>query len=360
LFAQIPTNGLVAWFPFNGNSSDESVSGIKIDSAAAGSPTLAADRNGVAKAAYAFNGSRQAFKALETNKLPSGNSNFTINAWALKTMSGTPRTIASWGTDTVGQSKEIVFYHNTRSSDLYLGITNGVDTIESKIDPKVYSAWMQLSVTFSSGSVKLFLNGNLLTSKTMTFNVQAGSVFGIGTDWYSANGGTNFFGGSLDDISIYNRTLTDQEITYMYTCKSTKNAAPAITSVAPTSVKALSSYSYIVIASDVDNQAVTVSFSKNPSGMVITGNKITWTPTNAQAGKNQVTIVAKDAMGDSTIQTIEITVEPVTSVISKNVTSKISLNTVAAVSYSLNGRACQKNNTRGLILSNGVKRFSVK
>jgi hypothetical protein len=360
VFSQIPTRGLVAWFPFNGNYNDESGSGIKLDSAAAGSPTLTADRNGVAKSAYAFNGSRQAFNATQTDKLPSGTSDITINSWALISNAGIPRVITSWGTDTVGQNKEIVFYHTTKSSVLYLGVTNGVDSVESKINNSASSNWMQLAVTVTSSNVKLFLNGALLVSKTMSFNIQAGGIFGIATDWRTANSGTNFFGGTLDDISIYNRALTDQEIAYMYTCKSTKNSAPTITSVAPISVKASAQYLYNVTTSDVDNQTVSVSLSKNPSGMVLTGSKLTWTPTNAQAGKNQVKIIAKDAMGDSTVQNFEITVEPVTSIVNRNITSSITLNNSTRVSYLPNGRICQKNISNGLALSYGIKRIIVK
>jgi hypothetical protein len=54
LSAQIPSNGLVAWYPFNGNANDGSGNG---NNGVVNGATLTADRNGTANSAYSFNGS---------------------------------------------------------------------------------------------------------------------------------------------------------------------------------------------------------------------------------------------------------------------------------------------------------------
>jgi hypothetical protein len=56
LFAQtlpsyLPSNGLVAWFPFNGNANDESGNG---NNGTVNGATLTADRNGISNSAYSF------------------------------------------------------------------------------------------------------------------------------------------------------------------------------------------------------------------------------------------------------------------------------------------------------------------
>jgi hypothetical protein len=56
-FAQVPsyvpTNGLVGWWPFNGNANDESGNG---NNGTVNGATLTTDRNGVANSAYSFDG----------------------------------------------------------------------------------------------------------------------------------------------------------------------------------------------------------------------------------------------------------------------------------------------------------------
>ena len=77
LIAQIPTNGLVAWYPFNGNANDSSGNGNHGTNNGA---TLTTDRFGNANSAYTFDG--------KGNDITSGSSTTlainmyaTISAW---------------------------------------------------------------------------------------------------------------------------------------------------------------------------------------------------------------------------------------------------------------------------------------
>ena len=49
----VPTNGLVGWWPFNGNANDESGNG---NNGTVNGATLTTDRNGMAGQAYNFDG----------------------------------------------------------------------------------------------------------------------------------------------------------------------------------------------------------------------------------------------------------------------------------------------------------------
>ena len=49
----VPTNGLVGWWPFNGNANDESGNG---NNGTVNGATLTADRFGNANSAYSFDG----------------------------------------------------------------------------------------------------------------------------------------------------------------------------------------------------------------------------------------------------------------------------------------------------------------
>src|SRR5450631_3327069 len=70
------TNGLVAYYPFNGNANDASGSGIN---GTVNGATLTQDRFGIANAAYSFNGANNyiSFAGVPTSQVD----NWTMTAW---------------------------------------------------------------------------------------------------------------------------------------------------------------------------------------------------------------------------------------------------------------------------------------
>jgi len=76
-FAQIPTNGLVAWYPFHGNANDSSGNG---HNGTVNGATLTTDRFGNANYAYSFNGNGNII-TLDNTIGNFGTSDFTISAW---------------------------------------------------------------------------------------------------------------------------------------------------------------------------------------------------------------------------------------------------------------------------------------
>jgi len=72
----VPSNGLVGYWPFNGNANDESGNG---NNGTVNGATLTADRNGVAGNAYNFDGVNDYIKCL--NAGPGGNPTVTVSFW---------------------------------------------------------------------------------------------------------------------------------------------------------------------------------------------------------------------------------------------------------------------------------------
>jgi hypothetical protein len=83
-FAQIPTyvpaNGLVGWWPFNGNANDESGNG---NNGTVNGATLTTDRFGNANSAYDFDGVSNYIDCGPLNAIPSTVQDITQNAWVL-------------------------------------------------------------------------------------------------------------------------------------------------------------------------------------------------------------------------------------------------------------------------------------
>jgi hypothetical protein len=72
----VPTNGLVGWWPFNGNANDESGNG---NNGTVNGATLTTDRNGNANAAYSFDGVNDYIQSI--NPLGNLTSDFTISLY---------------------------------------------------------------------------------------------------------------------------------------------------------------------------------------------------------------------------------------------------------------------------------------
>jgi hypothetical protein len=78
--------------------------------------------------------------------------------------------------------------------------------------------WHLITVTFSSGTVRIFVDGVEKSSKTSTtvtqINYNDSNHLLIGRD--SAVGGTEYFNGSIDNVQIYSRVLATAEILALY------------------------------------------------------------------------------------------------------------------------------------------------
>jgi len=87
------------------------------------------------------------------------------------------------------------------------------------------------------------------------------------------------------------------------------NRAPTITSTAVTGATINLLYTYDVNATDPDGDTLTYSLTTNPTGMIINSSTgfITWTPTIAQIGDNDVEVKVSDGkLSDSQVFVIEV------------------------------------------------------
>jgi hypothetical protein len=219
----VPTNGLVGYWPFCGNANDESGNG---NNGVVNGATLTTDRFGLANKAYNFDGSTSyifvnPILALTTNT----NSKLTIAFWINSNSNNSNKTdvfdLRSIDNSNVG------FLVNSPLANNFLAINYNAPLVNGSLfnSPQNYSlsTWYYIvqEVDFSNNSIKLFLNGILLT----TNNLNVGNfglltnpklTFGCRNDFNIANW-SNWFSGQIDDIAIYNRALTQQEITNLYT-----------------------------------------------------------------------------------------------------------------------------------------------
>ena len=234
----VPTSGLVAWWPFNGNAIDESVN---TNDGTVNGATLTTDRFGNSNSAYYFNVSHWSFGSggddIYIPYNPTFNfSDFTVSSWVKRVSGGS--TIDSpnqwlsiirrsqygystpngetWGLD-IGNGASV------NGPLLYGGVVEqspspapGFQCLPSQTVP--LNQWSFITMTYSLKTISLYIDGLLVCSTTntgITINTVGNSGISIGLS-DQANGHWGPFDGKIDDIGIWNRALTQIEITALF------------------------------------------------------------------------------------------------------------------------------------------------
>ena len=214
----VPINGLKAWYPFNGNANDMSGNG---NNGTVTGATLTNDRFGMPNSAYYFNGSSY-IVVPPSNSLDLRN-NVSVSVW-----------IRADAINFSGGSHQIVFKGDNQNAHdpYYITITNGNVVRFGRYTGSGYISvtadfptslintvnFFHLVGTYDSisGAQKIYLNG-VLQTQTSSFtyiNYTTSSMQNsIGAD-QSTN--DQFYSGVIDDILIYNRALTQDEIIQLY------------------------------------------------------------------------------------------------------------------------------------------------
>ena len=196
----LPTNGLVAYYPFNGNAND--LSGYHNDGIVYGATPIS-DRHGISNSALIFDGEND---YIEINHSSSLNiiQQISISFWAKFETSGPyyyPYHIIEkhgcWG---LGQRENDIYWSVTTSKGEF-----GVWTLNFN-----FNQWYHFVMLYDGSKIMTFVNGQLYVS-----NPASGSIITNTNKVYISRynfGGDYFFDGTLDDIRIYNRKLSDAEI----------------------------------------------------------------------------------------------------------------------------------------------------
>lgn len=215
----IPSNGLVGWWPFNGDAKDESG---KNNHGTVTGATLAADRFGNPNKAYSFDGvNNHRIVVPNSTSLNITGAELSIAYWVYSDNSSNDALFkgVSKGGWTTGTGYELIF-RNSYSGDngAYQFSTPGNPNPNLVIASNVNGntgKWVHLVGTLKNGSAKIYINGVLVTTTTLAnFTNLRSSLddlhFG---PRHSSNEGAGQLKGKLDDIAIWSRELSAQEIT---------------------------------------------------------------------------------------------------------------------------------------------------
>lgn len=183
-----------------------------------------------------FNGSSSkiTLPSSGTTPIDLSTENWTVSLWFKQNARATTTIFSKWGSGTAN----VAFIISVLSSDntkLYIGqkSTSGATTSTIPSQSFDINVWNHLVVTRSSTQTIVYLN-NIKEEFSTTDNVQqsASTPFIIGAQ-YGTGGGTSFFNGSIDQVRLFNRTISTLEAATLY--NETKNTTNTLQILGDTS-----------------------------------------------------------------------------------------------------------------------------
>lgn len=236
------TNSLVAYYPFDGNANDASGNGYNGTVYGA---TLAPDRFGNPNQAYHFDGNSRIFIA--NSDLVSGTA-LTLTAWIK------PDTLSSNWMNVISPGTQNSYLLALATNSIQGGLNwhSGAGSVTVSSSPGSFlgtNTWTHLGLVYDGTNLTLFVNGFPVDSAAASgplyqdpeaiLNIGAYQYMYAGVVYNDAFGG---FVGTIDEVRIYNRALSNQEIVEL--------AAPVIGLVKAVTVN----FSYLTVGSNYQLQ----------------------------------------------------------------------------------------------------------
>ncbi|MCD4829079.1 MAG: hypothetical protein K8R90_06580 [Candidatus Cloacimonetes bacterium] len=210
----VDTTGLVAYYPFDGNANDESGHG---NNGTAYGATLTSDRFNNDNSAYFFDGVNDYLLVGQSNDFIFDTADFTIDSWFKATnIVNTDPVIFAGATDLCFM---LQLSYNSDDPKLALSISNGISPwgvdgfyCEMGSTTILEDTWNHVVLVRSANTFKVYLNSVEDITRYQVIDIPDPYGFRIGIH---ANTNNPFLG-SIDDIHVYNRALSETEIHYLY------------------------------------------------------------------------------------------------------------------------------------------------
>lgn len=208
------SNGMVAWWRFNGDTTDSSGNGNNLS--IFGSPSLVNGANGSSNGAYLFNGTTDYMRRDPFNYGVIGSSNYN-SQWSLSIW-------AKWSTIFTSEATLIgrqgcnggITTWNNGDGNRYTFMIKGSGCWTGSLSLKALATmdtnWHHLVATYDNGLMAFYDNAVSQGTGTLpSMYPSYSSCFGIASTCNSYP-----FHGTLDDARVYNRTLSQSEVTELY------------------------------------------------------------------------------------------------------------------------------------------------
>lgn len=213
------TNGLVAYYPFNGDANDAAGT----NNGVVHSATLATDRFGLPNKAYSFNGTNA---YIASTRPLQDLTNSTLSVWYYLGARTYPKQYALFADSTTAGGYDFSAYLTPTDSTTnkygifvvakdgfaFVACTNATPQSLQLVDRWVHFTW-----TVSPTNSNIYIDGNLVASA----NVSGNNIGFHATSYLIGANNSNpsidfFYSGLIDDVRIYNRALSESEVAQLY------------------------------------------------------------------------------------------------------------------------------------------------
>jgi hypothetical protein len=212
----VPTDGLVGWWPFNGNANDESGNG---NDGVVNGATLTEDRFGNNASAFHFVNPNDLIQVNPSNVSPLNS--ISIFCWFRieNTTAFTHLISKRFSNDgspynsfvlveqgpSVYDDQEFEIFEADIFTDTGLNFTSSNNQVST-------NSWNFIGLTYDGVSLRLYENGNLTAEQAHSGTIQYNNL----PLYFGGNGWNQSMIGSLDDIALFDRALSQEEITALY------------------------------------------------------------------------------------------------------------------------------------------------
>lgn len=215
------TDGLIQWYPLNGDQEDYTPNR---NNGTVYGATIATGIDG--KLQYDFDGTDDYIDIGNTDEINqiTGTTNITVSSWVYYDSYTSP---AGQQYSVITCKSGWVWLLENPSNTLRFRITAGGSDVNVQ-DTTTHSlnTWYHVVGTYDGTNMKIYVNGVLKNTKQQTGTIGGSSTSGkIGT----YTGSTYNLDGKIQDVRIYNRQLTQQEVGIMYDLTKESQVAMKVT-----------------------------------------------------------------------------------------------------------------------------------
>ncbi|MBS1500256.1 MAG: carboxypeptidase regulatory-like domain-containing protein [Bacteroidetes bacterium] len=203
------SNGLVAQWLFNGNLNDHSTNGN--NGTAPGGASFTTGMDGTANGAFQFGGSRYVLVP-HSNSLNLGTGDYTYSVW-LNWAAGSLGNIFDKGESCCSPYRGLQCFVDHPSAGVFHGRNNSSKAVSSS-GGLGNNAWHHIVHTRTGSTMRIYVDGVLNATATHPVeNITTSIALFIGRNSASA---IQFYSGKMDNLRLYNRALTAQEVTDLF------------------------------------------------------------------------------------------------------------------------------------------------